>query len=49
MDTYHVALVSDTQAVSFSDIANVSAALQKQVARDFGPIWDVNANGRRFS
>jgi hypothetical protein len=43
MDTYHVALVSDTTAVSFSDIANVSAALQKQVTRDFGPIWDVNA------
>jgi hypothetical protein len=43
MDTYHVALVSDTPAVSFSDVANVSAALQKQVTRDFGPIWNVNA------
>ena len=43
MDTYHVALVSETPAVSFSDVSNVSAALQKQVARDFGPIWDVNA------
>jgi hypothetical protein len=43
MDTYHVALVSDTPAVSFSDVANVSAALQKQATRDFGPIWDVNA------
>jgi hypothetical protein len=48
MDTYHVALVSDTQAVSFSDIANVSAALQKQVARDFGPLWDVNATVDAF-
>jgi hypothetical protein len=43
MDTYHVALVSDTSAVSFTDIANVSAALQKQVTRDFGPVWEVNA------
>jgi hypothetical protein len=43
MDTYHVALVSDTPAVSFSDIANVSSALQKQVSRDFGPMWNVNA------
>src|SRR5271156_4305824 len=48
MDTYHVALVSDTQAVSFSDIANVSAALQKQVTRDFGPVWDVNATVDAF-
>lgn len=43
MDTYHVALVSDTAAVSFSDVSNVSAALQKQVTRDFGPIWGVSA------
>ena len=48
MDTYHVALVSGTPAVSFSDIANVSAALQKQVTRDFGPIWDVNATVDAF-
>src|SRR5271157_1027353 len=43
MSVYHVALVSNTQAVSFSDISNVSAALQKQVTRDFGPLWNVNA------
>ncbi len=43
MDTYHVALVSETAAVSFSDVATVSAALQKQVTRDFGPIWEVSA------
>lgn len=48
MDPYHVALVSDTQAVSFSDISNVSAALQKQVTRDFGPLWDVNATVDAF-
>jgi hypothetical protein len=43
MDTYHVALVSDTPAVSFPDVSSVSAALQKQVTRDFGPLWGVNA------
>jgi hypothetical protein len=48
MNTYHVALVSDTQAVSFPDVANVSAALQKQVTRDFGPIWEVNATVDSF-
>jgi hypothetical protein len=41
----HVALVSEMGAadLSFSELATVSAALSKQVARDFGPIWDVNA------
>ena len=43
MDTYHVALVSDTPAVSFTDVSSVSAALQKQVTRDFGPLWGVSA------
>jgi hypothetical protein len=48
MDTYHVAIVSETSAVSFSDASNVSAALQKQVTRDFGPIWSVNATVDAF-
>ncbi len=48
MDTYHVALVSETDAVSFSDVSSVSAALQKQVTRDFGPIWEVSATVDAF-
>jgi hypothetical protein len=43
MTTKHVALVSDTPSISFADVANVSAAIQKQVTRDFGPLWDVKA------
>jgi hypothetical protein len=44
----HVALVSDTPAVSFSDVSAVAAALQKQATRDFGPIWQVNATVNAF-
>jgi hypothetical protein len=48
MTTNHVALVSESQAVAFTDLANVSAALQKQVTRDFGPLWSVNATVDAF-
>jgi hypothetical protein len=43
-----VALVSDTQTVSSADVARVSAALQKQAVRDFGPIWDIQATVDAF-
>jgi hypothetical protein len=39
----HVALVSDSPSVTFAEVSTVSAALQKQVTRDFGPVWDVQA------
>ena len=39
----HVALLSMTDSVPFGDIAKTSAAIQKQVVRDFGPIWTVDA------
>jgi hypothetical protein len=48
MTTNHVALVSDTPSITFPDVANVSAAIQKQVTRDFGPIWEVNATVDAF-
>jgi len=38
-----LALVSEASSVSFGDVARVSAALQKQAARDFGPVWEVSA------
>lgn len=44
-----LALVSETSSVSFSDLSHVSAAIQKQIARDFGPIWDVNATMDAFA
>jgi hypothetical protein len=41
----HVALVSEMNSteLSFSELTTVSAAISKQVARDFSPIWEVNA------
>jgi hypothetical protein len=43
MLTHHIALVSDTPDVDFADIKPVAAVLQKQVTRDFTPIWGVEA------
>lgn len=43
MLTTHVALVSDTDAVSAQEFTRVAAALDKQVTRDFGPLWGVLA------
>jgi hypothetical protein len=44
-----VALVSDVPSISFSELTSVSAALQKQVTRDFGPIWDVTGTVDPFN
>lgn len=46
--TAHVALVSESPSVSFPDVAQVAAALQKQATRDFGPLWNVNATVDAF-
>jgi hypothetical protein len=43
MLTEHLALVSEVEGHDPSDVARVGAALQRQVARDFGPIWSVEA------
>ena len=37
----HIAVVSESQHLSFSELGSVSAALQKQALRDFFPIWDI--------
>ncbi|HUI79633.1 MAG TPA: hypothetical protein VLY24_17025 [Bryobacteraceae bacterium] len=47
--THQVALVSDSQSVSFSDVSTVAAALQKQATRDFAPLWQVNATVAAFA
>jgi hypothetical protein len=36
--------VSETPKVELAELAAVAGALQKQVTRDFGPIWNVQAN-----
>jgi len=43
-----VALVSESNQVSKSDVSKVSAALQKQATRDFAEIWDVSATVDAF-
>jgi hypothetical protein len=38
-----VALISDTKHLKPTAVSRVSAALQKQVTRDFAPIWGISA------
>lgn len=44
----HIALVSISDAVPLGDLAIVAAAIQKQVARDFAAVWDVDATVGAF-
>jgi hypothetical protein len=44
-----VALVTESTSISSSELAIVGAALQKQVTRDFGPIWSVSATVDTFA
>jgi hypothetical protein len=46
--TANFALVSDTPVIDFSQASIVAAALNKQVARDFGPPWEVDATVSAF-
>jgi hypothetical protein len=39
----HLALVTESTQVPVADLMKVSAALQKQAARDLSPIWEVSA------
>src|SRR5262245_24081985 len=43
-----VALVSRTKKVTLKALNLVSAALQKQVSRDLGPIWNIDATVSAF-
>ena len=44
-----LALVSDTNRVSFSAVSRVGAALQKQATRDLAPVWQVKATVDSFA
>jgi len=46
--TPHIALVPDSPSVTLADISPVASAIQKQVTRDFGPIWAINATVDAF-
>src|SRR5690348_8471627 len=39
----HVAITNESHAMSDAQIQPIVAALQKQVSRDFAPIWGVDA------
>ncbi len=45
----HIGLVSETAALSANELNDVAAAIQKQVTRDFGPIWQINATVAPFT
>jgi hypothetical protein len=46
----HVALVNESgEKISTRLLTKVGAALQKQVARDFGPLWEVQASVAAFT
>jgi hypothetical protein len=44
----HVAIVADTKAIDTAQVSQVAAAVQKQVTRDFGPIWGITATVDAF-
>jgi hypothetical protein len=44
MLTAHVAIVSEESSITAAELTTVAGALSKQVSRDFGPIWEVNAD-----
>jgi hypothetical protein len=46
--TPHVALVPDSPSVTLADVSAVAAAMQKQVTRDFGPLWSISATVDAF-
>lgn len=45
----NVAVVSESERISFSELTRVSAALQKQAMRDLGPVWDIQATVDAFA
>jgi hypothetical protein len=49
MLTKNIALVSKSRSVSASSLQEVSAALQKQITRDLGPVWGIHATIDVFS
>jgi len=45
----HVALVSETELTDMGELCRGAAALQKQVMRDFAPVWEVSATVDAFA
>src|SRR6202162_5415536 len=47
--TPHVALVPDSPSVTLGKVSQVAAAIQKQVTRDFAPVWGIHATVDAFA
>lgn len=45
---HHVAIVSESDKINFDDVSTVAAAVAKQVTRDFGPAWGIQATVQAF-
>lgn len=45
----HIALVSETDAISMPELTRVAAALQKQITRDFTPLWNIQGTVDAFN
>jgi len=45
----NLALVAETPHITASQLNKVAAALQKQATRDFGPLWNTQANVSAFA
>jgi hypothetical protein len=43
MQLYEIVIIAEPEEISISELSQVGAAIQKQVTRDFSPIWEVNA------
>jgi hypothetical protein len=43
-----VALIAQTKKIDFSNLTIAAAAIQKQVSRDVGPIWNIDASVDAF-
>lgn len=48
MITRHVAVINQSDNLSSAELAQASAAVQKQVTVDFGPIWEISATVDAF-
>jgi hypothetical protein len=48
MQTQHIALVPEVAGINASELARVSAALQKQILRDVCPVWQISATVDAF-
>lgn len=46
---FHIAIVSLTREISIRNLLLVTAAIQKQVTRDFAPIWGISATVDAYS